>query len=244
MNLFSRVTKKSLLFVALALVLAFAATPSARADAMSLYNVSGMFSNGQQLSGQISVNSFGIVTAYSLNLSGASNTASCSGLCSIALGTFNMGGEHCWFCGVVPSIEFRLHPVIWRAARNHNFNHQPILVRDSGSGRTSVAAGDARAADARIGVSFEEGSLREPESLETVLTLRHRDADLGISFFALRYELAGPVRLSKRPWIKLTQLLAIRPQSAQSSDPKSHVRSLLCAAIHRPDGGLHAFLRR
>ena len=92
MKVFSRVPMKSLLFVALALALAFAATPSARADAMSLYNVSGMFSNGQQLSGQISVNSFGIVTAYSLNLTGASNTASCSGLCSLALGTFNMGG--------------------------------------------------------------------------------------------------------------------------------------------------------
>jgi hypothetical protein len=100
MNLFSRETKKSLLFVALVLVLAFAATPSAKADAMSLYNVSGMFSNGQQLSGQISVNSFGIVTAYSLNLTGASNTASCSGLCSLALGTFNMGGSTAGFAGL------------------------------------------------------------------------------------------------------------------------------------------------
>jgi hypothetical protein len=100
MKVFSRVPMKSLLFVALALALAFAATPSARADAMSLYNVSGMFSNGQQLSGQISVNSFGIVTAYSLKLSGASNTASCSGLCSIALGTFNMGGSTAGFAGL------------------------------------------------------------------------------------------------------------------------------------------------
>jgi hypothetical protein len=100
MSPFSRVTTRSLLFVALAFVLAFAATPSAKADTMSLFNVSGMFSNGQQLSGQISVNSYGIITAYSLNLTGALNGASCSGFCSIAAGTFSMSSGTAAFAGL------------------------------------------------------------------------------------------------------------------------------------------------
>jgi hypothetical protein len=100
MSLVSRVTKRGLLFVALSFALVLAATPPAKADSMSLYNVSGMFSNGQQLSGQISVSSLGIVTAYSLNLSGASNSASCSGFCSIAAGQFNTSGGAATFAGV------------------------------------------------------------------------------------------------------------------------------------------------
>ena len=99
MSLSSRVTR-GLLFVALVVGLAFAATPSAKADTMSLYNVSGLFSNGQTLSGQISVNNWGIVTNYALNLTGASNTASCSGFCSLALGTFNLASGNAGFAGL------------------------------------------------------------------------------------------------------------------------------------------------
>ena len=99
MSLSSRVTR-GLLFVALVVGLAVAATPSAKADTMSLYNVSGLFSNGSQLSGQISVNNWGIVTKYSLHLTGASNTASCSGLCSLALGTFNLANGTAGFAGL------------------------------------------------------------------------------------------------------------------------------------------------
>ena len=85
--------------MALGLVLALAATPSAKADTLSYFNVSGAFSNGQQLSGQISFNSFGIVTGYSLNLTGASNTLSCSGFCAVAGGIFNSASGNALFSG-------------------------------------------------------------------------------------------------------------------------------------------------
>lgn len=100
MTVVSRVTKHSLLFLALAFVLAIAATPSAKADTISAYNVQGVFSNGMVLSGQISANSWGVVTSYALNLSSAFNTASCSGICNFASGTFNMAGGSASFNGL------------------------------------------------------------------------------------------------------------------------------------------------
>jgi hypothetical protein len=67
----------------------------AKADSVN-YNLSAIFSNGQQLTGQVVWDStLNLATGYSFNLSNATGTASCSsvwGLCSVVLNGF--GGSN------------------------------------------------------------------------------------------------------------------------------------------------------